>query len=83
MTDQYKILIQKLDVFIRKYYKNQLIKGGIYCLSLLIVFFLIANLLEYFGHFNTTTRTIIFYIYLALNAIVVFRFIFIPLFKLF
>jgi len=83
LTEQYQILIQKLDVFIRKYYKNQLIRGGIYCFSLLIVFFLVANLFEYFGQFNTTTRTTIFYLYLALNAFVILRFMVIPLFKLF
>ena len=82
MSERYNILIKKLDKFIRKYYKNHLIKGGIYCLALLIAFFLIINLVEFFGHFNITVRTIIFYIYLLLNIIIIVRYIFLPLFRL-
>ncbi len=83
MQEQLNILLNKLDVFIRKYYKNQLIKGGIFFLSLFLIFFLIVNLLEYYGHFNITTRTFIFFIYLALNFGVFVFYILIPVFKLF
>jgi hypothetical protein len=76
-------LLYKLDVFIRKYYKNQLIKGGIFFLSLFLIFFLLANLLEYYGHFNIITRTFIFFIYLALNFAVFVFYILIPVLKLF
>ncbi len=82
MNDQYYILIRKLDQFIRKYYKNQLIRGAIYCVSLLLVFFLAVNLAEYLGHFDTTVRTVIFYLYLLLSLFVLVRYIFIPGFKL-
>lgn len=83
MKEQYKILIDKLDLFIRKYYKNQLIRGGIYFLSIFIVFFIVVNLLEFYGHFDSVARTIIFYIYLVLNSIVFIVNIIIPLLKLF
>ncbi|MCB2221495.1 MAG: DUF4175 domain-containing protein [Bacteroidetes bacterium] len=64
MKDQYSILIDKLDQFIRKYYKNQLIRGVIYFITLLVILFLTVTILEYFGHFNTTTRTILFWIFI-------------------
>lgn len=83
MSDQYNILLQKLDTFIRKFYKNQLIKGAIYCFSLLIIFFLLANLLEYFGQFNSNTRTVIFYIYVLLNALLIGWYVVYPLLKLY
>ena len=83
MNEQYNILINKLDKFIRKYYKNQLIKGAIYCISLLMVFFLIVDLIEYFGHFNIIVRSILFYTYLILNFIIIAKYIIIPLFKLY
>ncbi|MEZ5198244.1 MAG: hypothetical protein R2764_18200 [Bacteroidales bacterium] len=82
MTDQFEILIQKLDVFIRKFYKNQLIKGAIYCLSLLILFFLLVVLLEYYGHFETTTRTLIFYSYLLVNLFILWKYILVPVSRL-
>jgi len=83
VNNTYDILLQKLDKFIRKFYKNQLIKGGIYSVTLLIIFFLLVNLLEYYGHFNSITRTIIFYTYLLINLFVISKYIFIPLSKLY
>ncbi len=83
MSDQYNILLQKLDTFIRKFYKNQLIKGAIYCFSLLIIFYLLVNLLEYFGQFNSNTRSVIFYIYILLNALLIGWYVVYPLLKLF
>lgn len=76
-------MLTKLDVFIRKYYKNQLIRGGILFLSLFLIFFLTVNLLEHFGHFNSFTRTILFFTYLVLNLAVFIGYLIIPLSKLF
>ncbi len=83
MDNKYNILIKKLDKFIRKFYKNQLIKGGIYTLALLVLFFLLVNILEYFGHFDSLTRTTIFYFYLLINLFIIGRYIFIPLSRLY
>lgn len=83
MTDQYNILLNKLDSFIRKFYKNQLLKGGIYFISLFLLFFLVVNLLEFFGNFGIVARTIIFYLYLALNLIIIALNVVMPLLKLF
>ncbi len=82
MADSYKHIIEKIDKFIRKYYKNQLIKGSIYCFSLLAVFFLLATFLEHWGHFNTLARSVIFYTYLILTFITLLKYIFIPISKL-
>jgi len=79
MTDNYTILIKKLDEFIRKYYKNKLIRGALYSISLLVVFFLVANTLEYFGHFDTLSRTILFYFYLIANLFILAVYIALPL----
>lgn len=83
MEDQYKILIQKLDQFIRKFYKNKLIKGAIYCLGLVLALFLAIALIEYFGRFNSLTRTILFWMFLAANLVIFIRYFFIPLAKLY
>lgn len=83
MTDNYQILINKLDSFIRKYYKNLIIRGLIYSVAALLIFFLTITLVEYFAWLGTTGRTIIFYMYLAISVLIIFKLIFIPLFKLF
>ena len=82
MASNYLILIQKLDEFIRKYYKNQLIRGVLYAISSLLLFFLAVTLLEYFAHFGVTTRTILFYLFILLNIGILINLIVIPLLKL-
>lgn len=78
-----EIIISKLDKFIRKYYKNKLIKGVLYSIFLLFSFFLILNTLEYFNYHSIITRSILFYSYLLIAIITVYLFIAIPLFKVF
>ncbi|MCB9252234.1 MAG: hypothetical protein H6605_07180 [Flavobacteriales bacterium] len=76
-------LLQKLDEFIRKYYKNQLLRGIIFFIGGLLSFFLIISVLEYFGRFNTTVRTFLFYSLILFGLIILVRFIAIPLARLY
>ena len=76
------ILILKLDEFIRKYYKNQLLKGLLYSLGLLVASFLFIVITEYFAEFGTTIRTFIFYTFVLLSAFVIGKYIVIPILKL-
>lgn len=82
MTDNSNILINKLDEFIRKFYKNQLIKGALYSTALLVSAYLLVVLLEYLGEFSTTVRSILFYAFLSSSLFVLIKFVFIPLSKL-
>src|SRR5690349_4730722 len=79
IKNNYQLLIEKLDGFIRKYYKNQLIRGGIYFFTLSLAFYLLITSLEYFGHFNTGLRTGLFYAFVLGNTFVLARFVAIPL----
>ncbi len=79
----YRQLVEKLDAFIRKYYTNQLLRGLIYCLTLFLGFYLVVSFAEYFGNFSITVRTVLFYTFLGVNAIVIARLIVIPLLKLY
>ncbi|MDQ3190626.1 MAG: DUF4175 domain-containing protein [Bacteroidota bacterium] len=83
MATDYKLLINKLDEFIRKYYKNQLVKGGIYSIGLVLLFFISVAVLEYFARFESLGRTVMFYSFLILSAIIVVKYILIPLSKLY
>lgn len=76
-------LIRKLDEFIRKFYKNLLLKGLLYSVILLVVFYLLLSLLEYVGYNSTTVRTILFYLYLLFALIVVSLFVIRPAVKMF
>lgn len=79
----YQQLIEKLDEFIRKYYKNLVLRGFIYCLTLFFSFYLFVSVAEYFGNFSTFIRTFLFYSFLGINGVVLSLYVFNPLLKLY
>lgn len=81
-SNAYTTLISKLDEFIRKYYKNQLIRGMLYTTAIVLTGYLTISLLEYFAHFDTIVRTVLFWSFLAATAYVIGRFIVLPLTKI-
>ncbi|MCW3071958.1 MAG: hypothetical protein JWO44_1848 [Bacteroidetes bacterium] len=83
MTANYQNLIGKLDEFIRKYYKNQLVRGFIYTIGLVLVFFISVTALEYYAHFSTTVRTILFYLFILSSLFILVKYMIIPLSKLY
>ena len=80
--ESYQILIRKLDEFIRKYYRNQLLKGVLLFLALFLFSFLLINTLEYLGHFGTFTRTVLFYLFILSTISILYYYIIIPLLKI-
>ncbi len=82
MSNNFKILVAKIERFIKKYYFNQLIKGFIYSAFLLALLLLVLSGIEYFAYLKTTVRLVLFYTYLITSAYVLARYIFIPVYKL-
>ena len=74
---------QNLDLFIRKYYKNRMIKGIIYALTLLLSLFFVMAVLEHFGYFGSLVRAILFWTYLLLGILLLTYYVFVPLAKMF
>jgi hypothetical protein len=83
MTTSYQGLIEKLDEFIRKYYKNQLVRGFIYTIGLVLLFFISVTALEYYAHFSTVIRTILFYLFIASSLFIFIKYMLIPLSRLY
>lgn len=81
--NNYELLIRKLDEFIRKYYKNLLIRGSILFVAIFGLFFLVVILSEYVGRFGTLTRTVMFYTSIAAGLFVLVRLILLPAARLF
>ncbi len=77
-----QVLIKKLDHFIRKYYKNRLIRGVLWSLTLLMVSYLAFVSLEYFFHFSQAVRMVLFFTFLVLSFFLVTRLILIPILQL-
>ena len=62
----YELLIQKLDEFIRKYYKNRIIQGILISVGLVLSVFLVIATFEFFGHFGSSVRAVMFFTFAAL-----------------
>lgn len=56
----FKHIQEKLEQFIKKYYINELIRGGILFFATGLLYFLITLLVEYFLWLSPTGRTILF-----------------------
>ncbi len=83
MTSQYNELVAKLDAFIRKYYKNQILRGTLISLGIGAIAYLFAVVSEYFGHFSVAARTSVFYFLAILFFAELTYFIILPLLRFF
>ncbi len=77
------IIYQKLEGFIKKYYTNELIRGSIFFVGLGLLYFIVTLLVEYFLWLPQGGRTALFWVFIAVEAFLLLRFILFPLFKLF
>lgn len=75
----YSQLIGKLDAFVRKYYKNQLLRGMAYFALATLFSFLLIVVLEYFGRYSNAVRATLFYSFILFAGYCLVRFIIIPL----
>jgi len=82
-SGEYHQLLLKLDVFIRKYYKNQMIRGILYCLAIIFFTYLVVTLAEYFGRFSIAMRTFLFWSFIGGVLFVIGKFLLLPLSKIF
>jgi hypothetical protein len=80
-SENYSLLIGKINVFIRKYYLNNLLRGAMFLGAGLFTAYVVITLTEYFGNFNTLFRTILFYTFFLLNLALIGLYIVPPLFS--
>lgn len=79
----YKLLINRLDAFIRKFYINKLIRGVLFFIAALLTIYLLFSGLEYYYFFSEFVRKILFYSFIALFGFLFIILILIPLLKYF
>lgn len=75
-------IIDKLELFIRKYYKNKLIKGLLYTAALLLSIYLLMVIFEHFGYFGTIVRTVLFWLFIVAVIAIVGFYVVVPLSKM-
>ncbi len=67
--NNYPNLLKKIDAYIRKFYLNKIIRGLLWLISIAFITFLIVIISEYFGYLKPTIKTLIFYTYLIIIAL--------------
>ncbi len=82
-TGNYALLLEKLSRFKRKYYLNEIYRGGLYFTAVLLITYLVVTVPEYFGRFGIIPRTAMFYGFLAVNIFILARYIILPLIRLY
>jgi hypothetical protein len=70
-SENYELLIGKIDTFIRKYYFNNLLRGLIFLGAGIFSAYVVITVSEYYGNFNTSFRTFLFYFFILLNMALV------------
>ncbi len=78
MSSNYHLLLQKLDEFIRKYYLNQLLRGVIFSIAIVIIAILCVTLPESYFYFSPMVRSVMLVAFLTLLAFTLLRYIIIP-----
>ena len=81
--DNYQLLMNKLDQFIRKYYVNQLIRGTLYATGLILLLFILFNVAEYYYYFSVGVRKTLFYSFIGVSSASLIGWILIPMLKYF
>ncbi|MEW7289564.1 DUF4175 family protein [Aquimarina sp. 2304DJ70-9] len=80
--DNFEFIKNELQKFIKKYYINELIKGGILFFAIGVLYFLITLLIENFLWLNSVGRTILFWLFIVVETGLFIRFIAIPIARL-
>ena len=83
VKDNYTLLIEKLDAFIRKFYLNKLIRGSLYSIGLILLLFLGISLLENYFYFDTGIRKTLFYSFILISIAALGFWVFAPLLQYF
>lgn len=77
--DNYSLLIEKLDGFIRKFYVNQLLRGALYTVGAVLGLFILLNVLEYYFYFSSGVRTAMLWGFIAMSAAALYKWVALPL----
>ncbi|MBC7439344.1 MAG: hypothetical protein H7250_05105, partial [Flavobacterium sp.] len=81
--DTSSIIYQKLEVFIKKFYTNELLRGTIFFIGLGLIYFLFTLFIEYFLWLKPAGRTFLFWIFILVELFLLSRYILFPISKLF
>lgn len=77
------LIYSKLEIFIKKYYSNELLRGTMFFVGLGLIYFIFTLFIEYFLWLKPVSRTVLFLSFILFEGFLLFRYILFPVFKLF
>lgn len=80
--NNYELLIQRLDAFIRKYYANQLLRGFLWCIGMLFAVFLVVSISEYYLYFPSWLRYVLLFLFGAMALFAFIAWIILPFLRM-
>ena len=80
--NEFPKITQKLHQFYLKFYTNELIRGSILFLSFGIIYLFFILFIEYFLWLKPLSRTILFWIFIFVELLLLTKFILFPVFKI-
>jgi len=82
MDKNYKQFVDKLNLYISKFYLYQLIRGLLLFILVFVAYYSFVTALEYFNYFNPTVKLLIVVVTLFFTAFIFIFFLLIPAIKL-
>lgn len=76
--NNYQLLIEKLDAFIRKYYLNQIVRGSLYFVGLTLALFLGLNFAEHLFYFPSGVRKVLFWSFVGISGVSAWAWLVVP-----
>lgn len=77
-----RLIFDKLESFISRFYMNELIRGSLLFVGLGLLYLLFTLFIEYFLWLQPSARTFLFWSFVLVEFFLLFRFILFPLFQL-
>jgi len=78
----YDLLLKKLDAFIRKYYANQLLRGGLVFAACLLIYLLLITIGEYYFYFSIQVKWTLLVFLFSVGLLSLVFWVIIPLLKM-
>ncbi len=82
MSENFKILVNKLNSFKLRYYSFELLKGAMVSLFFILIVYTTFSVIEYFVYLSSDIRKIVFFGFLIFSGFLLIQFIGIPLLKM-
>lgn len=83
MTDNFNILVDKLNSFKTRFYTYRLVRGLILLLFILIFLYTIYSLTEFFVYFSPAVRRTVFFGFILFFSLLSLQFVILPALKIF